>query len=150
MYWGSYWQPRVVELNQDMTSLAGPVTTPQGLTDFWEAPWMFERNGTYYMAYASNGGSGCVTSSSYACIRYATAADPMGPWTHRGVVLGQVSSTTSHPAIMEFDGQWWMVYHTADAPGGDDFHRSVAIDRLYFNPDGTMQQVIQTTGGQPS
>ncbi|GAB4005219.1 hypothetical protein GCM10029992_52480 [Glycomyces albus] len=37
LYWGSYWQPRMAMLNQDMTSLAGPITTPQGLTDFWEA-----------------------------------------------------------------------------------------------------------------
>jgi hypothetical protein len=127
MYWGSYWQPRVVRLNKDMTSLAGPVTTPQGLTEFWEAPWMFERNGTYYMAYASNGGADCVTDSAYACIRYATASDPMGPWTHRGVLLDQVTSTTNHPAVMEFGGQWWMVYHTADAPGG-----SFTFSRAFF------------------
>ncbi|GAA2130461.1 family 43 glycosylhydrolase [Glycomyces algeriensis] len=146
MYWGSYWQPRMARLNQNMTSLAGPVTTPQGLTEFWEAPWMFERDGTYYMAYASNGGSGCVTSSAYACIRYATAASPAGPWTHQGVVLGQVTATTNHPAIEQFNGQWWMVYHTADAPGGGNFRRSVAIDPLYFNADGTMQQVVQTRG----
>lgn len=146
LYWGSYWEPRMAMLNQDMTSLASPVTTPQGLTDFWEAPWMFERDGTYYMAYASNAGADCVTSSSYACIRYATAQDPAGPWTHRGVVLGQVTSTTNHPAIERFDGRWWMVYHTADAPGGGNFRRSVAIDPLYFNADGTMQQVVQTSG----
>lgn len=147
MYWGSYWQPRMVKLGQTMTSLASAVTTPQGLTDFWEAPWLFERNGTYYMAYASNAGADCVTSSAYACIRYATASSPAGPWTHRGVVLGQVTSTTNHPAIMEFGGEWWMVYHTADAPGGGDFRRSVAIDELTFNADGTMQKVVQTTGG---
>jgi len=147
MYWGSYWQPRMVKLNQNMTSLASAVTTPQGLTDFWEAPWMFERNGTYYMAYASNGGTGCVTDSAYACIRYATASNPAGPWTHRGVVLGQVTSTTNHPAIIEADGQWLMVYHTADAPGGGNYRRSVAIDDLFFNADGTMQKVVQTRGG---
>ncbi len=146
LYWGSYWQPRMVKLNQNMTSLASAVTTPQGLTDFWEAPWMFERGGTYYMAYASNAGADCVTSSSYACIRYATATNPAGPWTHRGVVLGQVTSTTNHPAIMQANGQWWMVYHTADAPGGGNFRRSVAMDQLFFNADGTIQKVVQTRG----
>jgi beta-xylosidase len=152
MYWGSFWQPRVVRLASNMTQLAGPATTPQGLTEFWEAPWMFKRDGVYYMAYASNaniGGDGCVTSSSFACIRYATASNPMGPWTHRGIVLDQVSSTTNHPAIVEFQGQWWMVYHTAEAPGGGNFRRSVAVDRLFFNPDGTMQRVVQTQGSPP-
>lgn len=150
LYWGSYWQPRVVELSAGLTSLAGPVTTPTGLTGFWEAPWLFKRGSTYYMAYASNSGTDCVTSSSYACVRYATAANVLGPWTERGVILGQVSSTTSHPAIEEFGGRWWMVYHTADAPGGGNFRRSIAIDRLHFEADGSIRKVITTPGpGNP-
>jgi hypothetical protein len=147
MWWGSFWQPRMVTLAPDMTTITSDIITPPGLTAFWEAPWVFKRDGVYYMAYASNeniAGDGCVTSSSFACIRYATADDPMGPWTHRGIVLDQVSSTTNHPAIVEFSGQWWMVYHTADAPGGGNFRRSVAIDQLFFNDDGTMQKVVQT------
>jgi len=147
MWWGSFWQPRMVTLAPDMTTITSEIITPAGLTAFWEAPWIFKRDGTYYMAYASNeniGGDGCVTSSSFACIRYATADDPLGPWTHRGIVLDQVSSTTNHPAIVEFEGAWWMVYHTADAPDGGNFRRSVAIDPVLFNDDGTMQKVVQT------
>ena len=146
MYWGSFWQARAVRLQSNMTALNGAVMTPQGLTDFWEAPWMFKRNGVYYMAYASNAGAGCVTSSSFACIRYATASNPLGPWTHRGIVLGQVTSTTNHPAIVQFRNQWYMIYHTAEAAGGGNFRRSLAIDRLNFNADGTMQLVTQTRG----
>lgn len=150
LYWGSFWSPRFVELEENMIELAGDPMTPEGLTEFWEAPWIFERDGVYYMAYSSNAnvaGDGCVTSSSFACIRYATADSPAGPWTHQGIVLGQVSSTTNHPAIVESpvgEDEWWMVYHTADLPDGGTFRRSVAIDRLFFNPDGTMQEVVQT------
>ena len=89
---------------------------------------MFKRNGLYYMIYAANDTNGCVTSSSFACQRYATATNPMGPWTHRGVVLGQVSSTTNHAGVVQFNGQWYMVYHNANAPGGGNFRRSVAVD----------------------
>ncbi|MDT0446360.1 family 43 glycosylhydrolase [Streptomyces johnsoniae] len=144
LHWGSYWEPRAVRLQDTMTALDGEVFEPAGLTGFWEAPWLFERDGVHYLAYASNSGADCVTDSAYACIRYATADSPAGPWTHRGVVLDQVSSTTNHPAIMEFGDQWYMVYHTADAPGGGNFRRSVALDELNFNPDGTMQKVVQT------
>lgn len=144
LYWGSYWEPRMAKLKDNMIELDGAVTTPEGLDHFWEAPWLFERNGTYYMAYASNAGPDCVDDSAYACVRYATADSPAGPWTHRGVILDQVSSTTNHPAIVEFDGQWHMVYHTADAEGGGDFRRSVAIDELHFEPDGTIRKVVQT------
>ncbi|MER5425552.1 glycoside hydrolase family 43 protein [Streptosporangium roseum] len=151
IYWGSYYGLRAAKLKPDMVNLDGPVVTPAGVTNFWEAPWMFKRNGTYYLAYAAND-SGC-SQPGYACIRYATASSPLGPWTHRGVVLDQVTSTTNHPAIVEFKGQWYMVYHTAGAPGGGNFRRSVTLDKLYWNADGTMRKVVQTTGpgggGQP-
>ncbi|SDS58085.1 family 43 glycosylhydrolase [Actinoplanes derwentensis] len=147
MYWGGYWAPRAVKLAANMIDTVGSVVTPQGLTNYWEAPWMFKRNGLYYMMYAANDTSGCVTNSNYACQRYATATNPLGPWTHRGIVLGQVSSTTNHAGIVDFNGQSYLVYHTADAPAGGNFRRSVAVDKLYFNADGTIQQVIPTTGG---
>ncbi len=147
MYWGGYWAPRAVRLASNMVDTVGSVVTPQGLTNFWEAPWMFKRNGLYYMMYAANDTSGCVTNSNYACQRYATATNPLGPWTHRGVVLGQVSSTTNHAGAVEFNGQWYLVYHTADAPGGGNFRRSVAVDRMTFNADGTIQRVTPTAGG---
>ncbi|WP_235558154.1 glycoside hydrolase family 43 protein [Sphaerimonospora mesophila] len=147
IYWGGYWGVRAAKLKSNMIELDGPVIAPTGLADYWEAPWMFKRNGVYYMVYAANDTNGCVTSSSYACQRYATASNPLGPWTQRGVILDRVSSTTSHAAVVEFKGQWYMVYHTADAPGGGDFRRSVAVDRLYFNADGTIQKVVQTRGG---
>ncbi|GAA5066017.1 hypothetical protein HNP84_001224 [Thermocatellispora tengchongensis] len=145
MYWGSYWGLRAARLRPDMVTLDGPVITPQGVSNFWEAPWMFKRDGVYYLAYAAND-SGC-SPPNHACVRYATASSPLGPWTHRGVVLDPVSSTTNHPAIIEFKGQWYMVYHNAAAPGGGDFRRSVTLDKLYWNPDGTMRKVVQTTGG---
>ncbi|GIE90051.1 family 43 glycosylhydrolase [Actinoplanes regularis] len=150
MYWGGYWGPRAVKLASDMINTVGSVITPQGLTNYWEAPWMFKRNGLYYMMYAANDTSGCVTNSNYACQRYATATNPLGPWTHRGIVLGQVSSTTNHAGAVEFNGQWYLVYHTADAPGGGNFRRSVAVDKMYFNADGTIQKVIPTVGGGSS
>ncbi|GGO21153.1 family 43 glycosylhydrolase [Micromonospora parathelypteridis] len=149
LYWGGYWGPRAVRLASNMIDTVGSVVTPQGLTNFWEAPFLFKRNGLYYMMYAANDTQGCVTSSSYACQRYATATNPMGPWTHRGVVLGQVSSTTNHAGVAQLNGQWHMVYHNANAPGGGNFRRSVAVDRMYFNADGSIQPVAQTTAGPP-
>jgi len=147
MYWGSYYGLRAAKLKSNMIELDGAVVTPAGATNFWEAPWMFKRNGVYYLAYSAND-SAC-SAPGYACIRYATASNPLGPWTMRGVVLDQVTSTTNHPSIVSFKDQWYMVYHTADAPGGGNFRRSVAVDKLYFNADGTMRKVVQTRGTTP-
>ncbi|MDI5975953.1 glycoside hydrolase family 43 protein [Amycolatopsis magusensis] len=149
LYWGGYWGARAAKLKPNMIELDGPVVAPQGLANFWEAPWMFKRDGLYYLMYAANDTNGCVTDSDYACQRYATATSPLGPWTHRGVVLDRVSSTTNHAGVVQFNGQWYIVYHNANAPGGGNFRRSVAVDLLHFNADGTMRKVTQTTTGPP-
>ncbi|MEV4808858.1 family 43 glycosylhydrolase [Micromonospora avicenniae] len=136
LWWGSFSQLRMIELQQDMKT---PVTTQRsvtGLTGFFEAAWAFKRNDTYYLAYAGNNAgptSQCTPANYHACIAYATASSPQGPWTYRGTVLAPVSSTTSHPGILEFDGSWYIVYHTADAVGGGHFRRSVAIDPIEWD-----------------
>jgi hypothetical protein len=118
------------------------VLTPQGLTGYWEAPYLFKRNGTYYMAYARGNPR---TGGNPATIDYATATDPLGPWTHRGRILDTVdNTTTNHAAVVEFKNQWLVVYHNGMLPGGGEFRRSVCIDRLRFNDDGTIQPVAQT------
>ncbi|PZF86465.1 family 43 glycosylhydrolase [Jiangella anatolica] len=136
IYWGSFGNLRMLELAQDMKTPIGSVRTVTGLTGFFEAAWIFERNGTYYLAYAGNNAgptSPCTPANYHACIAYGTATSPAGPWTYRGTILPPVSSTTSHPGIVEFDGEWWLAYHTADAVGGNHFRRSVAIDRLEWD-----------------
>jgi hypothetical protein len=118
------------------------VLSPQGLTGYWEAPWLFKRNGLYYLAYARGNPA---TGGNPATIDYATATAPLGPWTYRGRILDTVTNTTTnHSAIVEFNGQWYIVYHNGMLPGGGEFRRSVCIDKLFFNDDGTIQKVVQT------
>lgn len=136
VYWGSFGNLRMLELAPDMKTPIGSVRTVTGLTGFFEAAWIFERSGTYYLAYAGNNAgptSPCTPANYHACIAYGTATSPEGPWTYRGTILPPVSSTTSHPGIVEFDGEWWLAYHTADAVGGNHFRRSVAIDRVEWD-----------------
>lgn len=150
VWWGSFSNLRMLELDQDMRTPVGPVRTVTGLTGFFEAAWAFERDGTYYMAYAGNNAgptSQCTPANYHACIAYGTASSPQGPWTYRGTVLAPVSSTTSHPGIVELDGEWWIAYHTADAEGGNHFRRSVAIDRVEWDDTQSpprMKQVVTT------
>ncbi|MET8361705.1 family 43 glycosylhydrolase [Micromonospora sp. NPDC005171] len=54
LYWGGYWAPRAVRLASNMIDTVGSVVAPQGLTNFWEATFMFKCNGLYYMMYAAN------------------------------------------------------------------------------------------------
>ncbi|WP_260928116.1 family 43 glycosylhydrolase [Novosphingobium sp. 9] len=148
IYWGTFGQLRGMELDKDMVTPKGPeVEVPtghSGLTGFFEAPWLMKRHGTYYMLYAANNAgptSPCTPAVYHACIAYGTAPSPMGPWTYRGIALGPVSSTTSHPGAVEFKGKWYLVYHTADAKGGDHFRRSVAIDEMHFDDSVTPARI---------
>jgi len=155
IYWGTFGQLRGMELEQDMVTPKGKEVAVKTLSGFFEAPWFFKRNGTYYMIYAGNQAgpdSPCTPAVYHACIAYGTAPAPLGPWTYRGVVLDPVSSTTSHPGAIEFKGQWYLVYHTADAKGGGHFRRSVAIDKLAWDdsvsPAGILK-VKPTRAPQP-
>ncbi len=136
LYWGTFGQLRGVELDKDMVTPKGPVVTARSLTGFFEAAWVFHRGDTYYMVYADNQAgpkSPCTPAVYHACIAYGTASSALGPWTYQGVILDPVSSTTSHPGVIEFKGQWYLIYHTADAKGGGHFRRSVAIDRIEWD-----------------
>ncbi|PPU77336.1 family 43 glycosylhydrolase [Xanthomonas cucurbitae] len=136
LYWGTFGALYGVELQRDMVSFKGSPVRVDTLEGYFEAPWLFKRNGSYYLAYAANNAgrrSACTPTRYHACIAYASAPTPLGPWTYRGIVLPPVSSTTSHPGIVAFKGQWYLVYHTADAHGGGHFRRSVAIDRLEWD-----------------
>jgi hypothetical protein len=107
------------------------------------------------MLYAGNNAgpkSPCTPAIYHACIAYGSAPTPLGPWTYRGVVLPPVSSTTDHSGAVEFKGQWYLTYHTADAVGGGHFRRSVAIDRLEWDDSvspAAIRPVIPTRRPSP-
>ncbi|WP_083868001.1 OmpL47-type beta-barrel domain-containing protein [Microbacterium sp. B24] len=151
MYWGSFGRLFGVELASDMKTLIGtPTEFHSGVDGFFEAAWLFERKGTYYLAYAANTAgpdSWCTPAVYHACIAYSTGPTPMGPWTSQGRVLAPVSSTTSHPAITEYHDKWYIAYHTADAVGGNHFRRSVAVDEVQWDDSVTparMKPVVTT------
>ena len=155
MYWGTFGKLLGVELSGDMVTPIGPIVAAHSLKGFFEAAWLFKRGKTYYMSYAANNAgphSDCTPTLYHACLAYGTSNSPLGPWTYRGVLLGPVSSTTSHEGIIGFRGQWYLIYHTADAKGGGHFRRSVAIDKLEWDAStepATIRRVIPTRAPQP-
>jgi hypothetical protein len=104
-----------------------------------------ERNGTYYLTYSIDD-----TGSPDYRVGYATAPSVDGPWTARGVILQKDPTqgilATGHSSIIQVPGtdDWYIAYHRFGMPGGDGTHRETTIDRLYFNPDGTIKPVVPT------
>lgn len=110
------------------------------LPKFTEAPWVHYRKGWYYLSYAYE---------FPEKIAYAMSHSINGPWEYKGI-LNEIAgnSNTNHQAIIEFKGNWYFIYHNgALTPDAGSFHRSVCIDRLYYNEDGTMKRVIMTSEG---
>jgi hypothetical protein len=155
LYWGTFGKLRGIELERDMVTPKGHQIAVTELTGFFEAPWLMKRKGVYYLLYAGNNagpGSLCTPTLYHACIAYGTAPTPLGPWTYRGTVLKPVSSTTSHPGAVEYRGQWYLAYHTADGAEGGHFRRSVAIDRLEWDDSVSppaIRPVVPTRSPQP-
>jgi hypothetical protein len=72
-----------------------------------------------------------------------------GPWEYKGI-LNEIAgnSNTNHQAILEFKGKSYFIYHNGSIPTkGGSFRRSVCIDYLKYNPDGTMKRVVMTSEG---
>lgn len=134
-----------IKLNDDMISYDGKVYIVEGVRDFFEAVWVHKRNGIYYMSYSDGPFHGHEPR-----IAYCTAKSPLGPYEYRGVVLGAVNSGTNHHSIVNYKGQDYLFYHTADISTRlhPDYHcgvrRSVCCDSLFYNADGTIRQVNPT------
>ncbi|MBN2274858.1 MAG: hypothetical protein JXR41_13825 [Bacteroidales bacterium] len=97
-------------------------------------------DGICYLSYAGNWPE---------TIEYATSDNSLGSFTHRSRLNDSVSSSTNHQSIVKFRNQWYFIYHTADLPEGGNYRKSVAIDYLFYNPDGdgTLLEVFRTKEG---
>ena len=106
---------------------------------------MDKRAGTYYLSSSIDD-----TRSEDYRVGYATATGPAGPFTNRGVILTKDTSLgilgTGHHSIIPIPGtdQWYTAYHRFAIPGGGGMHREVTIDRLWFEPDGSIRPVVPT------
>lgn len=136
----------IAQLKANMTELAGPIRTIC-VPNYTEGPWLWKRRGLYYLAYASFAHQGFSES-----ISYATAKSLTGPWTYHGEITGPAeNSYTIHPGIVEFKGQSYFFYHNAALTIGDQKgaigRRAVCMEYLYYNADGTIQPIAQTSAG---
>ena len=125
-----------------MIELDGQTQDMTGLEDFHEATWVFKRKETYYLTYADN-------FPGKNRMHYATSSQPLGPWTHRGIYLEPTGCDTTHGSVVEYKGQWYQFYHNQTLSGHGNL-RTMCVDRLNFNDDGTIQTVTQTKEGVPA
>jgi beta-xylosidase len=138
LFWGNT-VCHYVKLKENMIEMDGPMQTVD-LPKFTEAPWIHKRKNWYYLSFATE---------FPEKIAYAMSKSVKGPWEYKGI-LNEVAgnSNTNHQAIIDFKGKSYFIYHNGVIPTeGGSFRRSVCVDRLFYNEDGTMKRVIMTSEG---
>jgi beta-xylosidase len=137
IFWGNG-QCYYAKLKSNMVELDGSIRTVR-LPDFMEGAWISKRNGWYYLSYAY----GFPEKVGYAMSRSID-----GPWEFKGI-LNEIAGNclTNSPALIVYKGKSYFIYHNGSLPDGGSYRRSVCIDYLYYNPDGTMKRIIMTSEG---
>jgi beta-xylosidase len=141
---------RVFELEPSMTAIKRELPVPQP-PNFTEGAFMHERNGIYYLSYSY----GRWYDSTYSA-HYAMSASPTGPWIYRGPILQSDArrkgpghhSIVRNPATDE----WFIAYHRweSSSEGPFDGDRRIAVQRLTYNADGTIQPIKMDEQPPPS
>lgn len=107
-----------------------------------EGPYMFERNGVYYLTYPH-------VENKTERLEYATGNNPLGPFKVMGVIMDEspTGCWTNHHSIIQLKEQWYLFYHHNDYSPKFDKNRSIRIDSLFFTSDGTIRKVTPTLRG---
>lgn len=122
----------------------------EGLPDgFKEGPFAFKREGRYYLTFPWVRGDTSDGKNPTEALAYAMSDSPLGPWTFKGIIMAEHANHcwTNHHSLVEYKGEWLLFYHHNDFSPSDDKRRSACIDRVFFNADGTIQEVKPTMRG---
>jgi hypothetical protein len=132
------------KLKDNMVELASDPVVLQDLPGkgLKEGPYVFERNGIYYMTYPH-------VENKIERLEYAIGDNPLGPFKITGVIMDEspTGCWTNHHSFIQFKDQWYLFYHHNDYSPTFDKARSIRADSLFFNADGTIQKVIPTLRG---
>lgn len=135
--WGNQ-QCYYAKLKDNMIEIDGEVHQID-VPRFTEGPWMHKYKGKYYLTYASEWPEK---------IAYAVANQIGGPYTPMGIISEIAgNSNTTHPAIVEYKGQWFFFSHNGGLPDGTGYSRSIIAEPMYYNPNGSIKNIPPTAKG---
>lgn len=151
LYFGGQYptNARVIRLNSNLSTVGG-AASPMFATNLFEASYMHKRDGIYYYTY-------CNRFEYGAAIYCETNSNPTNGFSPAGTVLAnppQNVHNNNHHSIFSFKGNWYIAYHNRAAALQNGlsnadavYKRSLCLDRINYNPDGSIQQVVPTADG---
>lgn len=128
-----------MKLNEDMISYSGDIVKlDKNPEHYQEGPWVYKRNGHYYMAFAAT----CCPEG----LGYAMSDKPTGPWTTKGYIMKPTQRTRgNHPGIIDYKGSSYVFGLSYDLMHLETFkhheRRSSMAAKMHYNADGTIQEV---------
>jgi arabinoxylan arabinofuranohydrolase len=145
-YWGQF-ASRGAKLDASMTAFVPGTEVSNLITEtdhyFHEGSSIRRRGDVYYYVYAS------IERGKPTTLSYATSTSPLGPFTHRGVVIDNAACDpqcwNNHGSIEEVNGQWYVFYHRSSR--ASERHRRLCIEPISFRDDGTIIEAKMTSQG---
>lgn len=136
--------------------IASMVTLPSGNgngnVNYTEAPYLYRRQdesgnyfGPYYLFFATH----WREEMGYAMSTEETTENlRKSQWEFQSVIMEPTAtSDTNHPAVFDFKGHTYFIYHNGSLPGGMGQRRVICIEELHFNEDGTIPYIQETSTG---
>jgi len=154
IYYGGWGHCNVTKLAPDLLSIVrfsdGTLFKEIRPEKYVEGPFIFKRQGKYYLMWSEGGWTG----PDY-CVAYAMSESPLGPFKRIGKILEQdpkVATGAGHHSVIPVPGSdtWYIVYHRHPLGDTNGNHREICIDVMRFNKDGTIQPVKITFDGVKS
>src|SRR5690606_16286113 len=107
-----------------------------------EGPFVFERDGVYYMTYPH-------VANKTERLEYAVSDHPLGAYIHKGVIMDESAkgTWTNHHSITKYKDQWYLFYHDSELSPNFDKTRSIRADSLFFDHEGNIKKVFPTLRG---
>mgnify|MGYP003575404765 CR=1 FL=1 len=145
-YWGQF-SAHVAKLKDNMIEFEEGTIVNNIVSEekhyFHEGSSLRKRGDTYYFVYSS------MVRGKPTSLAYATSKSPLGPFQYRGVIVDNdgcdPQSWNNHGSIEEVNGQWYVFYHRSSQ--NRQQKRRLCIEPIFFNEDGTIQEVPMTSQG---
>jgi len=151
LYYGGWRHCNIVKLSANLLSLQpfedGEMYKEITPENYVEGPFVFIRNGKYYMMWSEGGWGG----PNYS-VAYAISDSPLGPFERIGKILQQdpeVATGAGHHSVIHIPDtdDYYIVYHRRPLDSTQANHRETCIDRMYFDEGGMIKPVKITFEG---
>lgn len=146
LFWGLNNTCKAAKLSNDLLSIVpgSLVDLTDQLFEVFEGPWVHKYMDKYYLSYP-----GLPDGTWPEEMYYAISDNPLGPYTFMGKYIMEFEGhgSTNHGSIIKFKDDWIAFYHSAWMSGGNGHERSLMADFLFYNEDGTIEQILPSRQG---